>query len=149
MSYDPRSRPDPIALVWIGGIVLAVLAFVMGPTHLVSEALDALQRAAWYVDDLVRSLGDITINLERAVAIGLYGTFLGLSLLALHRGAPALGGLIVVSIVFLLLVWGAEGPGAGANLRWAAALVLAALAALSITRRLAARPPPPPPMRRP
>jgi hypothetical protein len=133
---SPTRRPDPVTLAWIGGIVLAVLAYAVGPEHVVSVALDAVQRASWYADELVHRLSSATIAAMRAVAIGLYGTFVILSLMALRRGAPAIGSLVVITLLFLLLVWGAEGSGAGANLRWLIALALAALAALNATRRL-------------
>lgn len=147
MRPDPSFRPspprlDPVALAWIAGLALAVAAYVIGPERLVSRVLDASQQAIWYIDELVHSLTTATFKVLRALAIGLYGTFVGLTLLAIRRRADGAGGLIVVSIIFLLLVWGAEGDHPGANARWALALLVAALAALNATNRLARRPPP-------
>ena len=144
MLFDPRfrpapRRPDPVALIWIAGLTLAVLAYAIGPDRLVAHVLDTLQQASWYLDQLVHNFTLATLEGLRAVAIGLYGTYVGLSLLAIRRQTHGPGGLIVVSVIFLLLVWGAEGTHPSANARWAAALVVAALAALSATRRLVMR----------
>jgi hypothetical protein len=154
MLPDPRfrpapPRPDPVALVWIAGLALAAAAYAIGPDRLISIALDFFEQTGWYVDRLVHNLSSAAREVLRALAIGLYGTFLGLSVLAMRRHAQGQGpgGLIVVTIIFLLLVWGAQGDDAISNLRWAAALLLAALASVSATRRLTH--PPPPDARRP
>jgi hypothetical protein len=136
MSLRPTQRLDPVTLVWVGGIVLAVLAYVVGPSHVVTVVLQALEQAAAFVRDLAHQLTSATIAVLRAAAIGLFGTFVGLTLLGLRRGGGGIGGLIVVSLLFLLLVWGADGEGSGSNLRWVAALVIAGLSALSATQRL-------------
>jgi hypothetical protein len=136
MSLRPTQRLDPVMLVWIGGIALAVLAYIVGPSHVVSVVLHALEEAGAFVRDLVHQLTTATISVLRAAAIGLFGTFVGLSLLGLRRGGGGIGGLIVVSLLFLVLVWGAEGDGSGSNVRWVAALIIAGLSALSATQKL-------------
>ena len=147
MLPDPRfrpapRRPDPVALVWLAGAALAVLAYTLGPDRLVASVLDAAQQASWYTDHLIHNLTLTTLTGLRAAAIGLYGTYVGLSLLAMRRGQRGSFGLVLLSFVFGLLVWGAEGDHPAANARWVAALLLAALAALGATSRLARRPPP-------
>ena len=132
-----------MALVWLAGAALAVLAYAVGPDRVVTIAFDAFHRASFYLDQLIHNLTAATLEVLRAAAIGLFAVFVGLSLLAIRRHANGVAGLIVVAIIFLLLVWGAEGDNPAANLRWAAALLLAALAALGATRRLG-RPPLPP-----
>ena len=146
MSFEPRPaqrRPDVVVLVWIAGIVLAAIAYVVGPDRLVAGALDGFVHFGAYLDALVHNFTLSTLQGLRAVAIGLYGTYVGLSLLAMRRGAQGPGGLIVVTIACLLLVWGADGADPVANARWAAALIIAALSALGATRRLTAPPRPP------
>ena len=136
--FPPAPRkPDPVALVWIAGVALAVAAYAIGPERVVQSAFAVFHQISWYVDQLVHNLTAATLRALRAVAIGLFGVFVGLSLLAIHRRATGPGGLIVVAVVFLLLVWGAEGDHPTANLRWAVALIVAALAALGATQRLA------------
>ncbi len=142
MHSDPRfrpapRRPDPVALVWIAGAALAVAAYAIGPDRLVSGAFDVFNQASWYVDHLVHNLTTSVMQALRAVAIGLFGVFVGLSLLAMRRHGRGAGELIGVAIAFLLLVWGADGGGPVANARWALALLVAALSALGVTRRLA------------
>jgi hypothetical protein len=124
-------------LAWIAGLALAALAYAVGPDRLIAGALDGFQRASWYFDRLAHSLTAAMREGLRAITIGLYGTFVALSLVGMRRRAHGPGGLIVVTIVFLLLVWGAGGDRPAANARWATALVVAALAALNATRRLA------------
>ncbi len=148
MSGDPRfsperRRPDAVALVWLAGAALAVLAYAVGPDRVVAVTFDAFHWASFYLDQLVHNLTTATLEALRAAAIGLFAVFVGLSLLAIRRGAQGPGGLIVVAIIFLLLVWGAEGTNPAANLRWALALLLAALAALGATRRMTSPPGPP------
>ncbi|HET9018069.1 MAG TPA: hypothetical protein VFN46_00685 [Acetobacteraceae bacterium] len=148
MVPDPRfrpapRRPDTVALVWIAGLALAVIAYAIGPDRVVSGALDVFQNAGAWVDALVHNFTLATLQGLRAVALGLFGTYVGLSLLGIRRRAQGAGGLIVVAILFLLLVWGAEGANPTSNARWAAALIVAAVAALGATRRLTLPPGPP------
>jgi hypothetical protein len=147
MSFDPRPRPDPrrpdpVALVWVVGVALALIAYAVGPDRLVASVIDGFQRASWYFDQLFHNLTAAMREGLRAAAIGFYGAFVGLTLIALRRRAPGLGSLVVVSVIFLLLVWGAANDSMAANARWLAALLLAAGAAFGATRRLG-RPGPP------
>jgi len=145
MMSDPRFRPGPrrpdtVALVWLAGVALAAVAYAVGPDRVVATALEAVQHAGAFLDAVVHNFTLATIQGLRAIAIGLYGTYVLLSLLAMRRGTQGPGGLIVVTIVCLLLVWGAGGAHPAANARWAAALIITALAALNATRRLTAPP---------
>lgn len=135
-------RPDPIALVWVGALALAVLAYLVGPERFVSHGLEWASNLGAALDALAQRFTLVTLDIMRAAAIGCYGAYVALSLLVLRRGGPAIGGLVVVTIIFVLLVWGAEGDAPGTNARWTAALIVAVLAALGATRRLA-RPPRP------
>jgi xanthine/uracil/vitamin C permease (AzgA family) len=73
--------------------------------------------------------------------------FVGLSLLAIRAGHRGRAGLVVISVLFLALIWHQET--AYANPRWFAALVLAGVGAMVMTSRLlgpsrtSAAPPPP------
>ena len=72
----------------------------------------------------------------RAAAIGLLGVFILLSLLGIRRTGHGQGGMIVLTAVFLMLVWGAGSGYPGASIRWLIALVLALGGAVSATNRL-------------
>ena len=138
-----QRRPDAVALVWIAGLALAVIAYAIGPDRVVSGALGAFQNAGAWLDALVHGFTLATVQGLRAVAIGLFGTYVGLSLLGMRRRTQGPVGLIAVAILFLLLVWGADGVNPASNARWAAALIVAAVAALGATRRLTLPPGPP------
>lgn len=149
MFSDPRlpsdrRRPDAVTLVWLAGAALAIVAYAVGPDRLVAGAFDVFNQVSWYVDWLIHNLTTATLSALRAAAIGLFGVYVGLSLLAINRRGHGMVGLLVVTVVFLGLVWGAEGDYPAANLRWAVALVIAALSAFGATRRLG-RPPAPRP----
>lgn len=135
MRQPPR-RPNPVALVWIGGIALAALAYAVGPDHVVATALAALDRAGWMLSDILHNVTAAAFNAMRAAAIGLIGVFVALKLLAIARGQRGIGGLVVISMAFLLLVWGATGDGSSSNTRWLLALALAAAGAVSATNHL-------------
>lgn len=138
----PPRRPDLIALVWIGGVALAAVAYSVGPDHLIASTIDAIDRAGWVVTDLVRNLTAQAFEAMRAAAIGLLGVFVALSLIGIQRSNHGRGGLIAVTIGFLMLVWGAEGDGPGAHTRWLLALALAGLGAVAATNRLVHPPAP-------
>ena len=65
--------------------------------------------------------------------LALYAVFCVLCLLAIRRGNRGRAALVLVSVVFLSLV--GLDDGAPGERRWAEALLLAAVAALVMTRR--------------
>ncbi len=133
----PPRGPDPVRLVWIGGILLAAVAYAVGPSHFLATVLTAITHLGGYVDSLLRTLTASTFDAMRAAAIGLYGVFAALSVIAIGRGGRGRVALVVVTVLFLLLVWGAWDDAPALNARWLGALMLTAAGALSVTRRLA------------
>jgi hypothetical protein len=127
---------NTIAAIWIAGIVLAVLIYVAGPERFVFAAYELIQRAWWGVQEVLRDLSLAAFDFVRALAIGLYFVFLALGVLAVSRGGRGWVALVVVSLLFLGLVWHDYGTGFGSRTRWGAALVLVGVGALSMTRRL-------------
>lgn len=122
-----------ILLVWLGGIILMLAVYAIGPQNFLATCEAFLSAAARFIDDLMATLMWRAFDVMRAAAIALYAVFVVLAVLALHRGLRTGGLLIVVSIVFLLLVrtdW--YDPGT----KWLAAALLAAVAAVVTTRRL-------------
>ncbi len=140
MSAEPSPsspRPlNPITLVWAGGVALAVIAYAIGPEHVAMAVLDAIERAAWAVSDIVHNLTNSALHVMRAAAIGLIGVFVGLSILSIARTGRGHAALVVIGLTFLMLVWGATGDGPGANTRWMLALFVAAAGAVATTNRL-------------
>jgi hypothetical protein len=123
-------------MIWIGGLVLAVALYLVGPDRFfdvianLSDEIDAAFRG------LVAMLGAQTYGVVRALAIAMYVVFAVLALLASQRGHHGIGALVVVTAVFLVLVWHPFTVYPAPISRWIAALVLVVVGALAMTRRL-------------
>jgi len=127
-----------IGLVWIGGIILMVALYWIGPQNFIQTCEAFLSRLWWSLGDLIETLSERAFDAVRAAAIALYAVFVVLSLLARRRGVRGGGAWLLVTILFLLLVgtrW--YDPGT----KWFAAAVLAGVGAAVMTGRLL-RPPP-------
>jgi hypothetical protein len=128
-----------IALVWVGGIVLAAAVYAIGPQQFLAACEAAIVSAARFVDEMIATLMWRAFEVLRAAAIALYVVFVVLTVLAMRRGTRMGGMLVGVSVVFLLLVrtdW--YDPGT----KWlAAALVAAVAAGVTTTRLLHSAPP--------
>jgi hypothetical protein len=132
-----------IGLIWIGGLVLAALFYVIGPDRFLDQcivALDALNEA---IHTLVISLGAQAYDVVHALALALLVVFVALGLLAARRGLGGGWMMIVIPVLFLFLVWRPFAYGPTPIGRWLVALVLALFGAVSMTRRLTGPMPPP------
>jgi uncharacterized membrane protein YoaK (UPF0700 family) len=127
-----------IAAIWLGGAVLMVALYVIGPSHFIEEC-EALFTQFWsFVGDLIEALMQRAFDAVRAAAIALYVVFVVLALLAGHRGIRSGGALFVVTVLFVLLVgtqWYEPAT------KWFSAAMLAGVGAAVMTGRLM-RPPP-------
>jgi len=131
-------RRNTIALTWAGGLVLAGCVYLTGPDRFLAVTTDFLAHFEDNLLALLSRLGAQAFDVVRSLAIALFVIFVVLAVLALRRGLRARAALIVVTSVFLALVWrpnSAYGPPSG---HWVGALVLAAFGALVMTRRLLA-----------
>lgn len=126
-----------IALVWLGGILLTVLLYLAGPGHFINAALAALGHAQWVIGDAIAYLSAQTFDLVRAAAIALFAVFLVLGALASQRGVGRGGGMVGISVLFVVLI---TIGGYESRLCWFAALVVAGAGAVGMTQRLL-RPP--------
>ena len=124
---------NTVLLIWVLGVLLALLLIFAGPNPVQHALEDVLDR----VETLVDRLDGPTAQVVRAAAIALYCVFLALCVVALRLGLPALGTAIVVSVLFLLLagyvfawVFYLRHP------HWGMALILALFASLAMTRRV-------------
>jgi len=127
---------NTIAVIWAAGIVLALIVYVTGPDRFVVAALDFIQRGWWTMQEALLNFSIAAFDLVRALAIGLYFVFVALAVLTIRRGGRGRGALVAVTLVFFGLVWRSADEGFGAHTRWVTALLLTAVAALSMTRRL-------------
>ena len=125
-------------IAWGLGLALAALVFVVGPDHFLFRLADTLHVFAWQVAEAVAQLSATARDVVRALAIGLFVTFVVLGLAVYRRGGRARTALILVTIVFMLLV-GDAAPGDQA--RWLAALILSGAGAAIMTGRLRQTPP--------
>jgi hypothetical protein len=133
-AKEDRMRKNPVAAIWLIGILVAVVAYAANPGHLLTVALDTLAAGFAAVEQMVRSLTLFGSDVVRALAIGLFVTFVALSVLAIREGHRGRTALVIVSTVFVLLVRD-DGDGVS-NGRWVAAFALAAVAALVMTDRI-------------
>ncbi len=124
---------NTVLLIWVLGVLLALLLIFAGP----NPVQRALEQALDRIEILVDRLNGPTTEVVRAAAIALYCVFLALCVVALRLGLPALGAAIVVSVLFLLLagyvfawMFYLSHP------HWGMALILALVASLTMTRRV-------------
>jgi hypothetical protein len=134
-------RRDTIAFIWIGGLLLAVALYAVGPDRFFEaclgmvDAVDAVFRA------LVYRLGAQVLSIVRALAIAIYVVFLVLAFLAAQRGHRAVWSVIVVTVIFLMLVGHPFSDLPVPVGRWILALVLVVIGAGMMTQRLLVPPP--------
>ena len=122
-----------VAAVWILGLALAALIYVLGPDDALARLSGWADQAGGFVTALADTLGGRALDILRAMAIGCFTVFFALSIVATGRGHPSVGLMLVVTVLFLLLVWHQGREAAG---HWTLALLLAASAAMNVTRRL-------------
>ena len=131
-------RRDPIALIWIGGLLLAAVLYLVGTDRFWFQVLNTLHLAAYWVSEIIADLSGLTIELVRALALGVFATFVALSWLVARKGGAVRGTGLLVALLFLVLAGsGGNGVGDGAGgARWAGALLVAGFGAAVMTRRL-------------
>jgi hypothetical protein len=129
-------RRDQILMIWIGGVVLAVALYLIGPDRFFDTFFDAIDSIDVAFRNLLAELGVKTYGIVRALAIAIYVVFAVLAYLASQRGRHGFWALLVVSFVFMMLVWRPFGVYPAPLSRWMAALVLVVVAAVIMTQRL-------------
>ena len=139
-------RERSIATIWLGGIVLALVIYVVGPDRFVWSLHDFLEDFRFSATALFAHLGMMSFDMLRALAIALFVVFIGLSIVAIQRGVARKMLVLVVVGGFLVLTAqpGFDDYGAYSNRGWVAAFCLAAIGAAMMTRRLLQHRPPPP-----
>jgi len=123
-----------IAVIWATGALAALAAYLVGPEHLLNTLAALSDQLTLAVAMSLRDLSASAVNIVHALAVGLFVTFVGLALVAIRSGRKGRAALVVVSAVFVWLVW--SGGDAPSNQRWLAAFVLAGLGTLVMSSRL-------------
>jgi len=131
-----------VGIIWIGGLVLALVLYLIGPDSFVTACLDLLAALDDAFHAFLSFLGTQAFNVVRAAAIAIFIVFLVLAFLAASKGLRAGWALVIVPITFLMLVWGPTSTMTGSISRWFAALVLVIIGGGVMTQRLLAPPPP-------
>lgn len=129
------NRRDPIWLAWAVGLVLAAVVYIVGPDRFVFRIVDSLHVLAWRLSEAVEDLSLLALDLVRALAIGLFATFVVLAVAVARRGGRGRGALLLVTLLFVVLAGGGV-DGAAPNARWTAALLLSGAGAAIMTGRL-------------
>lgn len=129
-------RRESIVMIWIGGLVLAVALYLIGPDRFFDTCLILIDEIDFAFRNLVALLGAQTYSVVRALAIATYVVFVVLACLASQRGHRGFGALVIVTAVFLILVWRPYDAFPAPISRWIAALGLVAVGAVVMTQRL-------------
>jgi hypothetical protein len=149
MKLGSIVRRESILMIWIGGLVLAVALYLIGPDRFFEACLDLIDELDTAFRNLVAMLGAQTYAVVRALAIAIYVVFVVLAFLASQRGHRGMTALVIVTAAFLILVWHPYDGFPAPISRWIAALALVFVGAVVMTQRLTAplihRDGPPPP----
>lgn len=128
-------RRDPVSIVWIIGAVVTVLVYLAGPEHFFYWLFYELDQGWTQIAIAIDHLSIASFNLLRAAAVGLFVVFMTLTLLVIRAGGRGRAAFLFGGGTFLLLVAQSRWYDVG-NARWFAALVLAAVGAAVMSRRL-------------
>lgn len=129
-------------MIWIGGFVLAIALYAVGPDRFFDACLDLIDTIEAALRDLVAQLGARSYGVVRAFAIAIYVVFAVLCVLASRRGLRGFWPLIIVTAVFMALTWHPFGIYPAPLSRWIVALALVVVAAIIMTQRLISPPTP-------
>ena len=130
-----QQRRDPVVIAWVVGLGLAAVAYAVGPQYFLFRVVDGFYVALWQLSEAIGDLSLMARDAVRALAIGLYVTFVVLAVSVIRRGGRAKAWLLWVSVLFLLLI-GRTEMVTQSNTRWILALALAGVGAVSMTARL-------------
>lgn len=128
-------RRDPVMIAWVVGLMLAALAYWVGPQYFMFRVVDSFHVALWRISETIGDLSLMGRDLVRAMAIGIYATFVVLAISVIRRGGAGKVALFWVSALFLFLIGGIEMT-TESNSRWVLALAVAGVGAVTMTQRL-------------
>ena len=133
-------RREHILMIWAGGLILAVVLYLVGPDRFFDACLAFLDGIDAAFRGLIAELGMKTYGVIRALTIGIYVVFVVLAFLASQRGHRGLWPMLVVTVVFLMLVGHPFSDYPAPLSRWFASLALVVVGAVVMTQRLTVPP---------
>lgn len=128
-------RRDPVLVAWVLGLGLAAIAYAVGPQYFMFRVVDSFHVALWRISEVIGDLSLMGRDLVRALAIGLYATFVVLALSVIRRGGHGKAALFWITVLFLTLIGGIDLTTEN-DTRWVLALVVAGVGAVTMTQRL-------------
>ncbi len=128
-------RRDPVLIAWVVGLGLAAVAYAIGPQYFMFRVVDSFHLAMWRIGEAIGDLSLMGRDLVRALAMGLYATFVVLALSVIRRGGSGKAALFWVSVLFLFLIGGLDLT-TESDTRWFLALAVAGAGAVTMTQRL-------------
>lgn len=138
---DLTVRRNLVGLIWLAGIVLAVLVYQAGPDRIVYAAADAIDAVRAAFDNILAAFAVNTFEVMRALTIGLVPAFVALCAVAHHRGQRVLWTLVTVALAILVLLYRPLRDGEIiSSFRWTVAFLVVGVASLNVTRRLSEAP---------
>ena len=137
-------RRDIIGLVWLAGIVLTIALYATGPDRFLQAAFDSILQFHLLITAFLANFTIQALELIRALAVGLFAVFVALAIIAARRGLRARAALVIVTAMFLALLYPVFDGYVLPTGRWFGAFLLAAVGALVMTRRLLTAGPQPP-----
>ena len=129
-------RRESILGIWIGGFVLAVLLYVIGPDRFIDFWLGLFDLIDEGFRSLVAALGAQVYGVARALAIAMYVVFAVLAFASAQRHQRGIGALIGMTILLAVLVWRPWSYYPAPLSRWLVALALSVTGAVIMTQRL-------------
>ena len=127
-------RSNPVALIWLIGILAAALAYAFGATYALAAFWAFVSDAAEWVDRALLHLPDLAADFIPALAIGAFVAFVPLAILSIRSGHRGRMALVLVTTTFLWLA-GRDAT----RMQWLEALLVAGIGALVMTGRLRSR----------
>jgi hypothetical protein len=105
-------------LIWIGGLALAVLLYLIGPDRFFDAIWDITDTIDVFTREWVAELGIRSYAVVRALAIAIYLVFAVLAILASQRGHRGMWALVVVTAACMVLNWRPFGIYPAPLSRW-------------------------------
>ncbi len=133
-------RREQILMIWVGGFVLAVALYLVGPDRFIDACWNLFDSIDVSLRDFAAQLGARAYGVVRAAAIAIFVVFAVLCVLASRQGHRGFWPFIVVSVVFMVLTWHPFGVYPAPLSRWLVALIMVIIAAVIMTQRLVTPP---------